>query len=202
MVDIDNKYPPWQDVIKQGVELYLSQMVTGKELIDRSHFKDTPMRVVRAFTEYASGYLEDPRAPLKKQFVGTYDQMVHRRRIRIVSRCAHHMEPILGVAHFAYLPDKAIVGLSKIPRFIRILATRLQVQEELGEQIVQIFQDEVKPRGCAVTIKAYHFCEIARGVREDSASTITTALRGVLKTDPTAKAEFLMAGNQSESVFV
>lgn len=201
MLDLYDNDVPWQTVLKRGVELYLAQMLTGSDIIHASHLTDTPSRVVRAFTEHASGYLEDPRTPLKKQFKGHYDQMVHRHRIRVVSRCAHHMEPILGVAHFAYLPDQAIVGLSKIPRFIRILSRRLQVQEELGEQIVHIFQEEVNPKGCAVTIKAYHFCEIARGVREDSASTVTTALRGIMKTDPTAKAEFLMS-NQSESIFV
>jgi GTP cyclohydrolase I len=189
----------WQEVLKHGVELYLKQ-TTGK-LYDPVHMKDTPIRMVRAFSEYASGYLEDPRAPLQQQFKGAYDQMVHRRRIRVLSRCAHHMEPILGIAHFAYLPNFAIVGLSKIPRFIRILSRRLQVQEALGEQIVDVFQEEVKPLGCAVRIKAYHFCEITRGVREDSAFTETTALRGVFKTDPSTKAEFIASIDYSESIF-
>lgn len=201
MFDLDDNDIPWQTVVKRGIELYLAQMVTGPGLIDASHLRDTPSRVVRAFTEYTSGYLEDPRLPLKKQFKGTYDQMVHRRNIRVISRCAHHMEPILGVAHFAYLPDGAVVGLSKIPRFIRILSRRLQVQEELGEQIVSIFQEEVKPLGCAVAIKAYHFCEIARGVREDSATTETTALRGSFKSNPETRAEFYNSIDYTGSIF-
>lgn len=191
---------PWQQILKVGVEMYLEQNVKGK--LDITHIEDTPKRVVASYADYVSGYMEDPKVPLKLTFAkGNYDEMVHCERIRIASRCAHHFEPIIGIAHFAYVPDGAIVGLSKIPRFIRILSRRLQVQENLTEEIADTFQSVVKPKGCAVAVKCYHFCMLMRGVQEHEEITKTVALRGCFKSDAVCRQEFLSSINPNETVF-
>jgi GTP cyclohydrolase I len=117
--------------------------------------------------------------------------MVHVKGIRIATTCAHHLFPVIGTAHFAYVPDKSIVGLSKIPRFIDILCRRLQVQEELCDQIVGVFYNAVRPGGCAVRIEAVHSCMSARGVREHGARTVVTGVRGSLRANARARMEFL-----------
>ncbi len=111
--------------------------------------------------------------------------------IGFTSLCAHHMLPFIGKCYFAYIPNKYIVGLSKIPRMIDILAHRLQVQETLSEEIVDCFQKTVKPRGCAIVIEASHMCMSIRGVKKEGAYMRTTALRGIFSKDESAKAEFL-----------
>jgi GTP cyclohydrolase I len=189
----------WQVLLKQALTLFVADCV-DREIVP--HVANTPQRIVKAYAEYISGYLEDETEPLKKSlFDSTFDEMIHCRKIRIVSRCAHHMEPILGVAHFAYVPKSKIVGLSKIPRFIDILSRRLQVQEQLTDQIVNTFQEVVQPGGCAVTISAYHFCMLARGVREHSDITQTTALRGCFRDHPQTRAEYMAAVNPNENIF-
>lgn len=154
----------------------------------------TPLRVLRAWKEFTSGYQEDPADVLTKGFENSvYDEMVSCFHIPIRSTCEHHILPIIGEAHFAYVPDKKIVGLSKIPRFIDILCRRLQVQEALTTQIVDVFQDTVKPFGCAVTILAYHCCMISRGVKISSIVAKTTALRGSMKDNVEQRNEYLAA---------
>lgn len=190
---------PWQTVLKQAVTLYVRDCGSGLNLL---HTTDTPRRVAESFAEYVSGAAEDPRKHLQTAFArGNYDEMIHVRRIRIISMCAHHLQPILGTAHFAYLPSGSIIGLSKIPRFIDVLCRRLQVQENLTREIVDIFQDELQPAGCAVNIQAYHCCMMIRGVREHEAVTETTAFRGCFKTQDVTRAEFLSAVNHNETVF-
>lgn len=158
---------------------------------DIEHIKDTPARFVKALRDSVAGYQVDPGEFLRKRFTNkTYDEMVIVRNIRVISRCAHHGERIIGKAHFAYLPDRHVVGLSKIPRMIKAYCDRLQIQEQLTEEIVDCFDDIVKPKGVGVQIHAYHFCMLARGVFEPQSDTITTALRGVFK-QPAVKAEFL-----------
>lgn len=181
----------WQVVMKEGVRLYLEQACKVSHSIE----SDTPGRVVRAYTEFASGYLDDERAVLRKSFDETegHDQMVHVWDVPVLSACEHHVMPFFGTAHFAYLPEKKVVGLSKIPRFIDILARRLQIQERLTEQIVQVFQSEVMPLGCAVQVTATHTCMSCRGVRARSASMSTTALRGAFRTNLETRQEFLSA---------
>lgn len=191
----------WRILLKRGVQAYLDQNVAGH--IDTSHIEGTADRVVRAFAEYASGYDDEPAKYLQVGFnnVGEiandpegskhilYDGMVFVRGIRINSTCAHHIVPIVGKAYFAYVPNVSVVGLSKIPRFIRALSRRLQVQENLTEEIVDVFQTHVNPKGCAVYIEAEHMCMSCRGVLEHGADTATIALRGCFKT-PSTKAEF------------
>lgn len=189
---------PWQGLLRTAVAAYLDLQVAGK--IAPAHIVGTPDRVVRAFAEYVSGYAEDPAGPLRTSFddASGYDEMVHVKNIPLISMCAHHLLPIIGTAHFAYVPKGRVVGLSKIPRFINILARRLQIQEDLTQEIVEVFHDNIRPRGCAVSISAIHCCMIARGVRERDEKTETTALRGCFKKDPETRTEFLSAVRHRE----
>jgi GTP cyclohydrolase I len=182
----------WQVMLKHAVELYISENAHGQ--IDTGHVYDTPTRVVRAYSDFVSGYLEDPAKVLDVTFTTEhgYDEMVH-------CLCAHHLLPIIGRAHFAYIPGGRIVGLSKIPRFIDILSRRLQVQENLTEQIVDTFTKAIGPAGCAVSVAAIHCCMISRGIRQHDEVTQTTALRGVFKTSPQTRNEFLASINNNEA---
>ena len=192
---------PWEVLLQQGVQAFLDQVVVPSGCIDSSHIVDTPARVVKSFTELTSGLFEDPSQYLEKRFDGgTYNEMITEHSIDIVSLCAHHWAPILGKATFAYIPGDYIVGLSKIPRMIGALAHRPQVQENLTEQIVDIFCSVVHPKGCAVNIRASHCCMKTRGVREHGVITETTALRGVFSY-PLTRAEFLQSINRTERIF-
>lgn len=164
--------------------------------LDPRHTEQTPARVVRAYEAMLEGYRTLPQQHLTALFPSTSDAMVHVEAIKIHSTCAHHLQPIIGIAHFAYLPAGAIVGLSKIPRFIGVLSNRLQVQEELCAQIVDVFQECVKPAGCALWMKAIHCCMSTRGVAEHDAKTKTMALRGSFRTNAVARGELLAAINQ------
>lgn len=162
------------------------------QAIGRDHVRKTPLRVIKALSELLSGYRIDPKEILVTSFTsGKYNEMITVKDIGFSSLCAHHMLPFTGKVHFAYIPAGKIVGLSKIPRLIDALSRRLQVQENLSEEIVNTFQDIVKPRGCAVRIEAHHSCMSLRGVRKEGASMRTTALRGIFTTDDSAKSEFL-----------
>ena len=160
--------------------------------------RETPDRFVKVLEYNASGCFEDPAAVLTKVFaIGTYDEMVHVREIRVCTACAHHGERILGKAHIAYIPKDHVVGLSKPARMIDILCRRPQIQENLSEQVVDIFQRTVQPYGCAVHLRAYHCCMIARGVWEPAAITETVALRGCFKDNPATRLEFLSSLDHS-----
>ena len=191
--------PRWQGPLHDAIGAYLAQETQGTILYD--HIALTPERVVRAFEEYTSGCRQDPASVLTTLFPGVYDEMVHVTHINVVSMCAHHLCPIIGKAHFAYVPDGRVVGLSKIPRMVNILARRPQIQEDFTEEIVDTFYQAVRPKGCAVSVKAYHFCMIARGVREQAAVTATTAMRGCFKEDASTRAEFLAALDPKEIIF-
>jgi GTP cyclohydrolase I len=164
------------------------------------HTLNTPMRVVESYVELFSGCQKDPMEPLREAMFPSanyIDQMVTTKKITIYSMCAHHFLPFFGHATFSYIPNEVIVGLSKIPRSIEILCRRPQVQEYLGQQIVQNFESAVRPKGCAVLIRAYHLCNLMRGAEEHAAYTETTALRGVFKTDSGTKAEFLQTAQDT-----
>jgi GTP cyclohydrolase I len=141
---------------------------------------ETPQRVVKAFEEYFTGYNESPQDILSKTFeeVEGYDDMVVVRNIDLTSHCEHHMVPIIGKAHVAYLPNGKVVGLSKLARVVDIYAKRLQTQETMTAQIADAIETILKPRGVAVLIDATHHCMTMRGVRNRSASTITSQFRG------------------------
>lgn len=170
----------------------LLQVPLIADAITEEHVEKTPHRVVKALSELLGGYTVNPAQILTTSFnAGKYNEMVTVGDIGFVSLCAHHILPFTGKCYFAYIPNGHVVGLSKIPRLIDAFSHRLQVQETLAEQIVDCFQDTVKPKGCAITIEATHMCMSIRGVKKEGAYMRTTALRGIFQTDDSAKAEFL-----------
>jgi len=152
---------------------------------EREGLKSTPRRVIKAFKEYFQGYDDDPSHYLQKTFteVEGYDDMVIEKNITIRSHCEHHMAPITGVAHVAYIPSKKVVGLSKLARVVEAFSKRLQTQERLTMQIAKIIMSVLKPRGVAVTIDASHQCMTDRGVKKETATTITNYFIGAFKDD-------------------
>ena len=156
---------------------------------------DTPKRVVKAFEEYFSGYDLDAESILSKTFeeVEGYDDLVIVRDMDVTSHCEHHMVPVLGRAHIAYLPDGKVVGLSKLARIVDMFARRLQTQETMTAQIADVIEKTLKPKGVAVFIDAAHHCMTMRGVQNKAASTITTQFRGAFKDDERLERRFLDA---------
>ena len=152
---------------------------------EREGLKSTPKRVIRAFKEYFQGYKEYPENYLKKTFteVEGYDDMVIEKNISIRSHCEHHMAPIIGVAHVAYIPSKKVVGLSKLARVVEAFSKRLQTQERLTMQIAKTIMHVLQPRGVAVTIDAAHQCMTNRGIKKEKTTTVTNYFLGVLKED-------------------
>ncbi len=151
----------------------------------REGLKSTPTRVVKAFKEYFSGYDENPADYLKKTFkeVDGYDDMVIEKNISIRSHCEHHMAPIIGVAHVAYIPKEKVVGLSKLARVVEAFAKRLQTQERLTMQIAKTIMGVLQPRGVAVTIDAVHQCMTSRGIKKENTKTVTNYFLGAFKDD-------------------
>lgn len=181
----------WNQYMLEAVRLLLEQQGM-KACISEEHLKATPMRVVKAFGEYFWGVGKDPAAELRTSFTENgYDQMILVAHVEFQSFCAHHLCPFIGTYTFGYIPDKKIVGLSKIPRMIEVLAARPQVQEQLSQQIVETFQAVVHPKGCGIIMDAYHTCMSCRGVKK-WATTRTTALMENFQ-EPSVKAEFLSA---------
>ncbi len=151
----------------------------------REGLKSTPQRVVKAFKEYFKGYNEDPAEHLTKTFteVEGYDDMVIEKNISIQSHCEHHMAPIIGVAHVAYIPLNKVVGLSKLARVVEAFSKRLQTQERLTMQVARTIMDVLQPRGVAVTVDAVHQCMTIRGVKKEKTSTVTNHFLGAFKDD-------------------
>ena len=151
----------------------------------REGLKGTPKRLIKAFREYFQGYSQDAKSFLRKTFsqVEGYDDMVVEKNITVESHCEHHMAPIIGVAHIAYIPTKNIVGLSKLARVVEAFSKRLQTQERLTMQIAKTIMDTLDARGVAVTIDAIHQCMTIRGVKKAKASTVTNHYLGLLKED-------------------
>lgn len=165
--------------------------------LPREGLAETPARVVKAWHEWTSGYGVDIESLMKVFEDGAdgYDQMVIVKDIPIYSKCEHHLADIFGTATIAYIPDGRIVGLSKLSRVADAFARRLQVQERLTSQIANALDEYLKPKGVGVIIKARHMCMESRGLCQQGHHTITSALRGVLKDDPTARAEFMALAN-------
>lgn len=164
---------------------------------DREGLLDTPNRVARAYQEFFSGYAQDPKAVLSATFeeAGDYDDMVLVRNIRFESHCEHHLVPIVGEVHIAYLPGMRVVGLSKLARVVDLYAKRLQIQERLTSQIAESILEVLQPRGLAVVIDAQHMCMTTRGVYKPGSSTVTQRLLGLYRTDAQARQEVLAALN-------
>ncbi|MDD2704681.1 MAG: GTP cyclohydrolase I FolE [Acidocella sp.] len=160
---------------------------------EREGLKDTPARVARAYEEFFKGYAEDPVALLTRTFeeIEGYDEMVVLRDIRVESHCEHHMVPIIGRAHVAYLPGTRVVGISKLARVVDAYAHRFQIQEKLTAQIANTIQDVLQPRGVAVVIEANHQCMSTRGVHKPGASMVTSRMLGAFRDDPSTRREFL-----------
>jgi GTP cyclohydrolase I len=159
----------------------------------REGLRDTPGRVARAYKEYFRGYGEDPREHLSRTFreVGGYDEIVLLRDIPFHSHCEHHMAPIIGKVHIAYLPTDRVVGLSKLARVALGYARRLQVQERLTAEIADAVQDVLNPRGVAVVVEASHACMSARGVMTTGATMTTSRMMGVFREDERSRKEVL-----------
>jgi GTP cyclohydrolase I len=171
---------------------------------DREGLLDTPARVVRAFEEYFQGYNADPQEILERTFeeVEGYDEMVLLKDIRFESHCEHHMAPIIGKAHVAYLPKKRVVGISKLARVVEIYAQRLQIQEKMTAQIANAINDVLQPDGVAVVIEAAHQCMTCRGVHKPGVSMITSKMLGAFRENDRTRREFLsMVSNPSASAF-
>jgi len=179
-----------REKLQVGVAALVDEL-RGYVDLDGSNFDHTAKRVVRMYEELFEGVKQDPAKLLQVHFPAQhYDELITVCNIDFVSMCAHHLLPFVGYAHFAYLPDEGVVGLSKIPRMIRALARRPQIQEKLTQDIVNLFQRVVRPHGCAVLVDAWHSCVAVRGVREPRAMMRTTALAGSFQLNPSLKREF------------
>ena len=165
---------------------------TGDD-INREGLVDTPKRVARAFEEWFSGYSEDPYEFLARTFreVNGYDEIVALTHIDFNSHCEHHIAPIIGKAHVAYLPRDKVVGISKLARVVDTYAHRLQVQEKLTAQIAECISAVLEPRGVAVVVEAAHECMTTRGIGKRNVSMVTSQMLGVFRDDARARAEFL-----------
>lgn len=165
----------------------------------REGLAETPERVVRAYEEFFAGYAVDPVSVLARTFEETdgYDEIVLLRDIRIESHCEHHMLPIVGRAHVAYLPRRRVVGISKLARVAEAYARRLQIQEKLTAQIANTINEVLQPRGVAVVIEAEHQCMSTRGVHKPGAAMVTSHMLGAFRDDPATRRElFAMIGNR------
>ena len=152
---------------------------------EREGLKSTPKRLVKAYKEYFKGYSEDPKKFLEKTFgdVQGYDDMVVQKNISVQSHCEHHMAPIIGVAHVAYIPKDRVVGLSKLARVVEVFSKRLQTQERLTMQIAKSLMEALDAKGVAVSIDATHQCMTTRGIKKEQATTITNYYLGQFKDD-------------------
>ena len=159
---------------------------------DREGLLDTPKRVVKAFEEFFSGYAIDPTEYLERTFEETngYDEMIVLRDISFISHCEHHILPVVGKAHVAYLPESRVVGISKLARVVEAFAKRLQIQERMTAQIANAIQDALQPRGIAVVIEAEHQCMTTRGVMKQGVSMVTSRMLGAFRDDAKTRLEF------------
>jgi len=160
---------------------------------EREGLKGTPGRVVRSFEEFFRGYDTDPVELLQRTFEETdgYDEMVVLKDIRFESHCEHHMAPIIGKAHVAYLPKNRVVGISKLARLVEVYARRLQIQEKMTVQIASTLSEVLQPKGVGVVIEAAHQCMTTRGVHKPGVSMVTSHMLGAFRDDPSTRREFL-----------
>jgi GTP cyclohydrolase I len=166
----------------------------------REGVKATPDRVVRAFEEYFDGYSVDPEEILGRTFDETdgYDEVVVLKDIRFESHCEHHLAPIIGKAHVAYLPNRRVVGISKLARLVEVYAHRLQIQEKMTAQIANTLEEVLQPRGVAVVVEAAHQCITTRGIHKPGVTMVTSRMLGAFRTDASTRREFLsIIGNPS-----
>ncbi|HIG08631.1 MAG TPA: GTP cyclohydrolase I FolE [Alphaproteobacteria bacterium] len=160
---------------------------------NREGLLDTPKRVVNSYEEFFSGYAMNPYEILNKTFeeIAGYDEMIIIKDIQLESTCEHHMAPILGKAHVAYIPNKRVVGISKLARIVDVYGKRLQTQETMTVQIADTIQKVLDPKGVAVVIDAAHQCMTTRGVHKENSTTITSRMLGIFRTDYRTRSEFM-----------
>ena len=159
----------------------------------REGLLETPSRVVRSYEEFFAGYGDDPKLVLARTFeeVDGYDEIIVLTDIRFESHCEHHMVPIIGKVHIGYLPERRVVGISKLARLVEIYARRLQIQEKMTAQIADALQEVLKPRGVAVVVEAAHQCMTTRGVHKPGVSMVTSRMVGAFRSDARTRREFL-----------
>jgi len=192
--DLDKSNPKNLEVTdKQAEEAFKTILIWIGEDPSREGLLETPRRVVKAFKEYFRGYNQDANADLSKTFgdVEGYDDMVVEKNITLESHCEHHMAPIIGVAHVAYIPNEKVVGLSKLARTVDIFSKRLQTQERLTMQIAKTLMNALDAKGVAVTIDAAHQCMTMRGIKKEKATTVTNYFLGSFKEDLSFQNRFL-----------
>ena len=184
--DIENKKNEIQKVSdKEAEEAFIKILEWMGEDPGREGLLETPKRVVKAFKEYFKGYHEDPKVMLQKTFgdVEGYSDMVVQKNISVQSHCEHHMAPIIGIAHVAYIPNQRVIGLSKIARLVEVFSKRLQTQERLTVQIATTLMEAIDAKGVAVTIDSTHQCMTMRGIKKEQATTVTNYYLGQFKED-------------------
>jgi GTP cyclohydrolase I len=185
--------PPPRPSRSEAEEAVRTLLLWAGDDPDREGLLATPQRVVRAFEEYFSGYRDDPAEMLRRTFEETegYDEIVLLRDIGFVSHCEHHMSPIIGKAHVAYLPATRVVGISKLARVVDTFARRLQIQEKMTAQIANTIEAELQPKGVAVVIEATHQCMSTRGVNKGGVSMVTSRMLGAFRDNPETRREVL-----------
>ena len=183
--DIDNNQNSKKISDKEAEEAFRTILAWMGEDPNREGLLETPKRVVKAFKEYFKGYKEDPIQVLDKTFgdVDGYDDMVIQKNISVQSHCEHHMAPIIGKAHVAYIPNERVVGLSKLARVVEVFSKRLQTQERLTMQIANTLMEALDAKGVAVTIDSTHQCMTMRGIKKEQATTVTNYYLGQFKED-------------------
>ena len=192
--DIDKTALKKQEVTdKQAEEAFKTILSWIGEDPNRDGLIETPKRVVKAFKEYFRGYAQDPKKELEKTFgdVDGYDDMVIQKNISVQSHCEHHMAPIIGVAHVAYIPRDRVVGLSKLARVVEIYSKRLQTQERLNMQIAKTLMEVLDAKGVAVSIDSTHQCMTMRGIKKEQATTVTNYFLGEFKEDLSIQNRYL-----------
>jgi len=192
--DTDKSTPKKAEVTDmQAEEAFKTILIWIGEDPEREGLLETPRRVVKAFKEYFKGYNQDASKDLMKTFgdVEGYDDMVVEKNITLESHCEHHMAPIIGVAHVAYIPNKKVVGLSKLARTVEVFSKRLQTQERLTMQIAKTLMKALDAKGVAVTIDAAHQCMTMRGIKKEKATTVTNYFLGSFKNDSSYQNRFL-----------
>ena len=191
--DIDNNQNSKKISDKEAEEAFKTILSWMGEDPNREGLLETPKRVVKAFKEYFKGYKEDPIQVLDKTFgdVDGYDDMVIQKNISVQSHCEHHMVPIIGTAHIAYIPKERVVGLSKLGRVVDVFSKRLQTQERLTLQIAKSIMTALDAKGVAVTIDAAHQCMTTRGIKKEKASTVTNYYLGLFKDDLSVQNRYL-----------
>ncbi len=181
------------DVTRSEVEEAVRKLIVwAGEDPEREGLVDTPRRVVKAFEEFFSGYSIDPTEYLARTFEETdgYDEMIVLRDIAFISHCEHHILPVIGKAHVAYLPNKRVVGISKLARVVEAFSKRLQIQERMTAQIANAIEEALQPRGIAVVIEAEHQCMTTRGVMKPGVSMVTSRMLGAFREDAKTRLEF------------